>query len=190
MPIELASHPNYGPEAAKFRAAQEAATTAGDEVALATAKAEWANATARMSADLYERQDSERGRQAEIDRIRRENPDAPFDKFSGVQDIAQMEEIAKSFQALSASRPKGAQEQGSWSTPPGGGGGVPNDPEDVIDPNEQRDGDTGILPSVQRRMNNLSGTVMQKGALARKENEDLQALALEPLVARFRRRQS
>jgi hypothetical protein len=188
MPVELATHPNYGPEAAKFRAAQEAATTAGDEIALAKAKEEWANATARMSAELYERQDAERGRQAEIDRIRRENPDAPFDKFSGVNDLAQMEEIAKSFQALSTNRPKApTQQPGTWSTPPGGGSAA--DPEDVIDPNEQRDPDTGILPSVQRRMDKLAPVVMQKGALAREENAALQAASLEPLTSRFQSRQ-
>jgi hypothetical protein len=186
MPIELATHPNFGPESAKFRAAKEAATTAGDDVALARANEEWANTTARMSAELYERQDAERGRQAEVDRIRRENPEAPFDKFSGVQDLGQMEEIAKSFQALSASRPKGAQQQGTWSTPPGGGSAA--DPDDVIDPNEQRDPETGILPSVQRQMDRLAPIVLQKGNMAREENAQLQAASLEPLVARFQRR--
>lgn len=191
MPIDIGSHPQYGTEAARFRAARDAATTSGDEIALAKANEEWANTTARMSAEMYERQDQERGRQAQLARIKAENPAVPDSVYEGITDLDQAERIAKEFQALAASRPSQGQQMGggTWSPPPGGQG-AGGDPEDVVDPNEQRDPDTGILPSIQRRMDKLAPTVMERGNLARAENAQLQADSLEPLVARFQRRQA
>jgi hypothetical protein len=187
MPIDIGSHPQYGAEAARFRAARDAATTSGDEIALAKANEEWANVTARMSAEMYERQDQERGRSAQLARIKAENPAVPDSVYEGISDLDQAERIAKEFQALAAQRPTQGQPMGgTWSPPPGGQ--PAGEPDDVVDPNEQRDPDTGILPSVQRRMDKLSPTVLQKGAAAREDNAELQRLSLEPLTTRFQTR--
>lgn len=191
MPVDLASHSQYGAEAAKFRVARDAATTSGDEIALAKANEEWANTTARLTADLYERQDMERGRTAQLARIKAENPDVPDDVFENIPDLDQAEKIAKSFQAVAGTRPRqqgAATQQGTWSPPPGGGGQA-SDSEDFVDPNEQRDTDTGILPHIQRRMDKLAPEVMAKGALSRVQNEELQRLSLEPLTTRFQAKQ-
>lgn len=188
MPVDIATHQNYGVAAAQFRAARDKAVTDGDEIAKAQAEAQWANQQAEMRADLYERQDQERGRQAQLARIRAENPNVPDSVFENISDLDQAEKVAKDFQALAGSRPQ-TTPNGTWSPPPGGGSSA-SDPEDFVDPNEQRDPDTGILPSVQRRMDKLSPIVLQKGNLAREENARLQADSLEPLVARFQGRQS
>ena len=188
MPVDLASHPQYGAEAAKHRVAREAATAAADDVALAKANEEWANTSARLTAELYEKQDQERGRAARLTQIRAENPDVPDEVFENITDLDQAEKIAKSFQAVSAGRPKAqGQTGGTWSPPPGGG--VASDPEDVIDPNEQRDPETGIMPHIQRRMDKIAPEVMAKGALSRVQNEELQRLSLEPLTTRFQAKQ-
>lgn len=188
MPVDIGAHPNYGPAAAKYRAERDQAVTAGDEVGKAQAELGWANAQAEMKADLYERQDQERGRQAQLARIKADNPAVPDSVYEGINDLDQAERIAKEFQALSTQRPQSQSgaSGGSWSPAPGGQSA--GDPEDVVDPNEQRDPDTGILPSVQRRMDKLAPTVMQKGALAREDNEALQRLSLEPLTTRFQGR--
>ena len=186
MPVDIATHPGYGAAAAKFRAERDRATTAGDDVAIAKANEEWANAQSEMRGDLYERQDVERGRQAQLARIKSENPNVPDSVFENIADLDVAEKVAKDFQALSAQRPQQAPQGGSWSPPPGGQ--APSDPEDFVDPNEQRDPETGILPSVQRQMDKLAPTVMQKGALAREENERIQRLSLEPLTTRFQGR--
>jgi hypothetical protein len=192
MPVDVQTHPNFGAAIAKFRASRDAATTAGDETALARADADWANDQSMMRADLYEKQDQERGRAAQIARIKAENPDVPDDVFENISDLDQAEKIAKSFQAVAGTRPRQtgqATQPGTWSPPPGGGGQGSSDPEDFVDPNEQRDSETGILPSIQRRMDKLAPIVMAKGALARQENQELQNASLEPVIARFQTKQ-
>jgi hypothetical protein len=185
MPVDIGSHPSYGPAAAKYRAERDQAVTAGDEVGKAQAELGWANAQAEMKADLYERQDQERGRQAQLARIKSENPNVPDSVFENIADLDVAEKVAKDFQQLAGSRPQQTPQQGgTWSPPPGGQ--AASDPEDFVDPNEVRDPKTSILPSIQRKMDKLSPTVMQKGALARAENQELQNASLEPLISRFR----
>lgn len=184
MPVDVASHPNYGPQAAKFRAAREAATTAGDDVALARADAEWANSQAEMRADLYERQDAERTRQSRMDKIKSDYPNVPDNVLEGITDLDQAERIAKSFQEVAGTRPQ--QNGGTWSPPPGGSNAAGTPAwQDIADPNERAQAreDERI-----KRLDELSPTVMKKGALAREENEEVQRLALQPLTDRFQPR--
>ena len=189
MPVDILSHQSYGARSAKYNADRAAAATAGDEVAAANAEKEWSLARMEMERDLYERQASERDRTAELARIKAENPAAPPELFEGT-DLAQMERAAKAVQALAAQ-----QTQGSWSPPPssgGGGGGAPADDnadftvEDLVARGEQRNPDTGHFPTVEREMDKLSPTVMARGALARKENEELQRLSIEPVISKMR----
>jgi hypothetical protein len=193
VPVDVATHANYGAAAAKYQADKAAATTAGDDTALARADADWATARMGMERDLFERQDQERGRASELARIKAENPDAPPELFEGT-DLAQMERAAKAVQALAASRSQG-QDQ-SWSPPPGGaggqsGGGQPDDSADItveelVARGEQRNPDTGHFPTVERMMDKLAPEVLAKGAGARKENAELQAMSLEPVISKFR----
>lgn len=185
MPVDISLHPQYAVKSAKYNADKSAATTEGNAGAIAQADAEWATARAEMQMDLVNRQEAEMGRQARMAQIKAANPSVPDKVFEGITDLDQAEKIAQSFQELANQRPSGSS--GSWSPPAGGGAPPPPGPEDV-DPNEVRDPETGILPSIARRMNDLAPTVLKKGNLAREENQQLQELSLEPLAARFRGR--
>lgn len=189
MPVDILSHAQYGARSAKYNADRAAAATSGDEAAAARAEQEWTVARMEMERDLYERQASERDRAVELARIKAENPAAPPELFEGT-DLGQMERAAKAVQTLA-----NQQAQGSWSPPPssgGGGGGAPADEsgdftvEQLVERGESRNRDTGHFPTVEREMDKLSPTVLSKGALARKENEELQRLSLEPLTSKFR----
>jgi hypothetical protein len=143
-----------------------------------------------MERDLYERQAQERDRAVELARIRTENPNAPPELFEGT-DLAQIERAAKAVQALAAQ-----QTAGSWSPPPSSGGGGSSAPqndldadvtvEELVERGEQRNADTGHFPTVERMMDKLTPDVLAKGALARKENAELQAMSLEPVISKFR----
>lgn len=185
MPVDLASHPQYGAEAAKYRLAKEQATTAGDDVALAKANEEWAGVQSRLTADLYERQDRERSHQARIDKIKAENPLAPPETYEGISDLDQAENIAKKFQELAASRPQ--QGGGTWSPPPGGSGQNAPEPswENIADPVER---EKARETSRVKRMDEIAPEVMKRGALEREKNEELQRLSLAPLTERFQPR--
>lgn len=184
MPVELASHPQYGAEAAKYRMAKEQATQAADDVALAKANEEWANTQARLTADLYEAQDRQRTQQARMDKIRADNPNVPDNVLDGITDLDQAERIAKSFQEIAASRPQ--QGGGTWSPPPGGGSQGASEPswENIADPQERANAKEAARV---KRMDEIAPDVMKKGAGARELNEELQRLSLQPLADRFHR---
>jgi hypothetical protein len=185
MPVELASHPQYGAEAAKYRNAKEAATQAADDVALARANEEWANTQARLTADLYERQDKERSQQARLAQIKAENPNVPDNVLEGITDLDQAERIAKSFQEVAAGRPQ--QGGGTWSPPPGGGSQGATEPswENIADPQERANAKEAARV---KRMDEIAPDVMKRGALEREKNEELQRLSLAPLTERFQPR--
>jgi hypothetical protein len=190
MPIDPSEHPEFAVARAKFNADKAAATREGDEVAAARADTEWQTSLSRFTADMYEKQDAERSRQAEIVRIKAENPAAPAELFEG-SDLAQMERAAKAVQAVAAQ----AQERtaGSWSPSPSGGGAHAASTDEHGDvtveelaEREKRDPDTGHFPTVERMMDKIAPEVMARGALARKENAELQAMSVEPLISKFR----
>lgn len=192
MPIEVSNHPDFGRRMAKFTADKQAATTAGDEAAMARADTDWANARMEMSNDLYSRAEVERERQTALARIKSENPNVPESVFANIPDLTKAEEVAKELQAAYASTPSAQRPQGqpqSWSPPPGqGGNAAPTAP--TVDPNEQRDPDTGQLPSNQKRMDELSPRVLRNGifgATAREEADELMRRSLEPITTRFNR---
>lgn len=180
MPVDVSAHPQFGTKMAKYNADRAEATQAGDELRLAQVNASWQQELTGMTADLYERQDQERGRQAELARIKAENPAVPASVFESIPDLAQAERVAKDLQATySTAHPEPSQ--GSWSQPPAGAGGGDPRPADFVDPNEQRDWYTGTLPSQQKKMDGLMAEVFTKGAMARPAAEELMHTALEPL---------
>jgi hypothetical protein len=185
MPIDVTQHAQYGVKAAKYNADKSAAATEGNQAALSQAESEWALARAEMQMDLVNRQEQEVQRQLRMADIKAKNPLVPDKALEGITDLDQAERIAQSFQELAASRPQSSS--GSWSPPSGAGGQSAPDP-DYVDPNEVRDPDTGILPSIGKKMDAISTDVLKKGALAREQNEELQRLSLEPLTSRFQAR--
>lgn len=177
MPVEVSTHPDFAARQAKYNAERRAAEANGDEVAQERAKAEWQAAMNQMQVDLYESQNTDRDRQARIAQIRAENPAAPEEIFVG-GDLDQMERAAKAVQAVAANR--GAA--GSWSPPPSGTGAPNPEPsEENMTPQERE-------AARIRRMDQIAPDVMQRGALARAENKELQELSLRPLTERFQRR--
>jgi hypothetical protein len=204
MPLpDVSQHPDFAVRQAKYRADKSAAITAGDEVAQAKADADWAQQQSLMLGDMYARQDAERERQATIQRIRNENPAAPADLFDDpALSPAQIERAAKAVQAVAGQHQGKTQaSSGTWSPPPGGGSTAAPQGEmsmEEIAATEQRIQGSkasdpipgaGHYPSVVKKMDALSGTVMRKGRLALEENEELQRLSLEPVMTRFGRRQ-
>jgi hypothetical protein len=195
---DVSSHPDFAVRQAKFNTDKRAAVAAGDEVAQARADADWAQQQALMTGDMYQRADQERERQATIARIKAENPSAPAELFEDT-DLARMERAAKAVQAVA--KPSGPPPRsGTWSPPPGGGRTTAPTGEltmEEIAATESRITATsseaipgaGHFPSVIKKMDALSPTVMRRGALEPEKNAELQELSLEPLMARFRRRQ-
>ena len=175
MPIDIATHPQYGTHVAKYNADKTAATQAGDETAIARAETDWSNRRMEMSNDLYARQETELTRQKRISEIKAAHPAVPDDVLAGITDLDQAERIAASFQNIASQ-----SQSGTWSPPPGGGQTAPAEvrPEDMTP--EQRE------EARIKRMNELGPEVMAKGAMARGANEELQRLALEPVTSRFR----
>lgn len=178
MPVEVSQHAQFGQRMAKYNADKGAATQAGDDVALARADAEWANARMEMERDLYARAEEERSRQGEIARIKTENPNVPASVFESIPDLTQAEKVAKELQAAHGTTTMG--QQGTWSPSPTGGTGAQPVPADFVDPNEQRDWFTGTLPSQQKKMNSLIGDTMRGN---RQAAEEIMHVSLEPLRA-------
>lgn len=192
MPVDIASHPQYGARSAKFQTDKAAATTSGDEAALARADADWATARMEMERDLYARQEQEMGRANRLATIKAANPAVDEALYKDLPDLDQAERIATEFQKISAQQSGQGQ---SWSPPPGStggqtGGGTTDENADItveeLAAREQRNEDTGHFPTVEKMMDKLSPTVMERGALARKENAELQRMSLEPLTSKFR----
>src|SRR5665213_3156099 len=121
MAVDLALHPQYQVKAAKYNADKSAATTAGDQGAIAIAESEWAQARAEMQMELVNRQETEMTRQARLNAIKAANPLVPESVFEGLVDLDQAQRIAESFQKLAAERPNSAA-AGSWSPPAGTSG--------------------------------------------------------------------
>lgn len=173
MPVDITEHPNFNAQRAKFASDKAAAVAAGDDLAIAKAEAEWANATSTMTREMYERADVQREREVRIARIRAENPAAPDVIFEGT-DLDQMERAAKAVQAQAAPR-----SGGSWSPPPGSGtSGAPGEPrpEDMT-PIEREQ-------ARQKEMAELRRKVARRGTYgegARDDIDRLQQLSLAPL---------
>jgi hypothetical protein len=183
MPVDIASHPRYGTEVAKYQAAKGQATAAGDQNALAQADANWTVARAEMQMELVDRQQAELGQRTRMAEIKAANPLVPDNVLEGITDLDQAERIAKTFQEIAASRPQqGAGQQ--WSPPPGGAGAASSEPswESITDPQERADAREAARV---KRMDELAPVVMKKGALAREENDELQRLSLQNLTDRF-----
>lgn len=180
MPVQVSDHPDFAARQAKYNADRRAAEANGDEVAQERAKAEWQAAMNQMQVDLYERQNTDRDRQARIAQIRAENPAAPDELFAG-GDLEQMERAAKAVQAV-AGQHQGRGATGSWSPPPSGAGTQNAEPRPEDMTPEEREA------ARVRRMDEIAPAVMQRGALARAENKELQELSLRPLTERFHSR--
>ena len=177
MPVDLAQHPDYQVKAAKYNADKSAATTAGDQAAISMAESEWAQSRANMQMDLVNRQESELTRQASLNAIKAANPAVPESVFEGITDLAKAQSIAEAFQKLATERPQG----GTWSPPAGTSGATTGSELRYEDMNPEQREEARV-----KRMDEIAPAVMERGALARKENEELQRLSLAPLTERFK----
>ena len=195
MPLpDVSSHPDFAVRQANFNVAKRAAIAAGDEVAQARADADWAQQQQLMTGDMFQRADQERERQATIARIKAENPSAPAEIFEG-PDLGLIERAAKAVQAV-AGHPA-PKTGGTWSPPAGGGSTVPSGEmtmdeirateQRVVAGNSEPVSGAGHFPSVIKKMDDLSPTVLRRGALEPDKNRELQELSLEPLLTRFNR---
>ena len=179
MAVDLAQHPQYAVKAAKYNADKSAATTAGDQGAIAVAESEWAQARAEMQMELVDRQGAELARSARIAAIKAANPLVPDKALEGITDLDQAQRIAESFQELAASRPQ--QAAGTWSPPAGTSGAATGAEIRYEDMTPDQREEHRI-----KRMDEIAPNVMKRGALAREENEELQRLSLSPLTERFK----
>src|SRR5438270_3799154 len=100
MPIDVATHPQYGAAAAKFNADKAAATAGGDTAALATAEAEWANARLQMTNDLGVRQEQAMQRTTRLAQIKAANPNVDEALYNDIDDLDKAERVAAEFQKV------------------------------------------------------------------------------------------
>ena len=115
---------------------------------------------------------------AQLTAIKAANPAVPDSVFEGITDLAKAQSIAEAFQKLATERP---QQGGTWSPPAGTSGATTGSELRYEDMNPEQREEARV-----KRMDEIAPAVMERGALARKENEELQRLSLAPLTERFK----
>jgi hypothetical protein len=190
MPVDVTSHPQFGTRMAKFNADLGAASAEGNETRMAQVRQEWTAAQMEMQNDLYAQAEAERERQGRLAKFKTDYPHVPEIAYANIGDLAQAEEVAKQLEATyTSTQPRSTANQ-SWSPAPGGGGQEPQ-AADFVDPNEERDLYTGTLPSVQKRMDQISGKVLRSGKAGpegMQNIEELMHLSMEPFRAGYHRK--